>query len=115
MTRLYLGLIAAAAFAAAAPIGPAAATDMTTVRTACAALGLNPSEAPFAYCVQSLEASAPSEASAAAPAAATAISGRYTAEDACVAIGLNPATARFSYCVSNLKQTLFDSQNVLAR
>lgn len=104
-------------------LSPAYAQDMQSVRTACAAMGLNPSEAPFAYCVRSLAQSAPAQnyamnasnsASDATPYrpgfTGTGIS--HDARSACAAIGLNPATARFSYCVGNLRATLFDSQRI---
>ena len=102
---------------------PAHAADMSSVRTACAAMGLNPSEAPFVYCVQSLAESAqppvyamnpPTSASDAGSYYHTSTTG-YRAENACAAVGLDPTTARFSYCVSNLNQTLFDQQNFLSR
>src|SRR6185437_508549 len=52
--------IGAAVGAATAPsLSPAQAAEMSRARAACAALGLNPHEAPFFDCVQSLEASMP--------------------------------------------------------
>jgi hypothetical protein len=102
---------------------PARAADMSSVRAACTAMGLNPSEAPFIYCVQSLAESAqppvyamnrPTIASDAGSYYHSSTTG-YRAENACAAIGLDPTTARFSYCVSNLNQTLFDQQNFLTR
>lgn len=102
---------------------PARAGDMSSLRAACKAMGLNPSEAPFIYCVQSLAQSAqpqvyatnrPTVASDAGSYYDNSTTG-YRAENACAAIGLAPTTAQFSYCVSNLNQTLFDEQNFLTR
>ncbi len=102
---------------------PARAADMSSIRAACAAMGLNPSEAPFVYCVQSLAQSAQPQVYAMNPPTTASDAGSYyhssttgyRAENACSAIGLAPTTARFSYCVSNLNQTLFDQQNFLTR
>ena len=101
----------------------ARAADMSSIRAACRAMGLNPSEAPFVYCVQSLGESAQPQVYAMNPPATASDAGSYyhssttgyRAENACAAIGLDPTTARFSYCVSNLNQTLFDQQNFLTR
>jgi hypothetical protein len=101
----------------------ARAADTGSARAACKAMGLNPSEAPFVYCVQSLAQSGgpriyamnrPPTASDADSYYHNSTTG-YGAENACAAIGLAPTTAQFSYCVSNLNQTLFDQQNFLTR
>lgn len=102
---------------------PARAADMSSIRTACAKMGLNSSEAPFVYCVQSLAGSAPPRAYAMTPPTTVSDAGGYDrnsangygAENACAEVGLNPATAQYSYCVGNLNQTLFDEENFLTR
>ena len=112
---ILAGAAALGACASALPIASSArAADMATIRAACAAMGLNPHEAPFDYCVRSLAASAPARPRPGI--APVAISGEpYRAEDACQAIGLDPSTARFSYCVGNLRATIDQSNNVGAR
>ena len=121
MRRSLLGLAAIVA-AAGMSMSAAHAADINIIRAACAAIGLAPSEEPFAYCVQSLEDAVSQPALVLTPTiAADAIVGSgetrvgHRSEYACRAVGLNPRSARYSYCVTNLKQTLFDSQNVLAR
>jgi hypothetical protein len=90
--------------------------DIVTIRNACAAIGLDPGEAPFTQCVQSLERSASLPESALASQDGTNVavgSGEtrvgHRSEYACRAIGLSPTTARYSYCVGNLRQTLFET------
>lgn len=124
MKHALLAVGAMAAFCVGMSFDAAArAADTSSVRAACKAMGLNPSEAPFIYCVQSLAQSAepqiyamnrPATASDAGSYYHSSTTG-YRAENACAAIGLAPTTARFSYCVSNLNQTLFDQQNFLTR
>jgi hypothetical protein len=127
MRRVLLvlaGAVAVAACASAPPIlSPAQAAEMGSIRAACAAMGLNPSEAPFIYCVHSLANSAPVQPYAMntptalsdagdyrAPGTGTGIS--HNAANACAAIGLDPGTARFSYCVGDLNHTLFDTETI---
>ena len=114
---LIAGCALAGPSASAASNGP-----MSEVESACQILGLDPGEAPYTYCTQSLAASAPlqrhaeistTKMSDAAP--DRSIDTGYRAESSCAAIGLNPVTARYSYCVSNLNQSLFDAQNFLTR
>jgi hypothetical protein len=125
MTRFLLssacGLAIAAIAVTVAP-APARAAENHTIRAACAAIGLVPSEAPFAYCVQSLADAVARPETMLTPTIAvdaTVGSGEtrvgHRSEYACRAVGIDPGTARYSYCVTNLKQTLFDSQNLLAR
>ncbi len=91
--------------------------DIDTIRNACAAIGLDPGEAPFIQCVQSLERSAslPESALAASQNGVDVAVGSgetrvgHRSEYACRAIGLSPTTARYSYCVANLRQTLFET------
>lgn len=88
-----------------------------TIQDACAAIGLDPGEAPFTQCVQSLERSVSMpESGLAAPKSGGDVavgSGEtrvgHRSEYACRAIGLDPTTARYSYCVTNLRQTLFET------
>jgi hypothetical protein len=125
MTRFLLSsacAIAIATFAVAVVPVPARAAENDTIRAACAAIGLAPSEAPFAYCVQSLEGAVTRPETMLNPVIAADVtvgSGDtrvgHRSEYACRAVGIDPGTARYSYCVTNLKQTLFDSQNLLAR
>jgi hypothetical protein len=108
-------------------MSPAQAADMGTIRAACAAMGLNPSEAPFAYCLRSLAQSAPVQPYAMNTPVAMSDAGDYrgpgltgtgishNAADACAAIGLDPGTARYSYCVGDLNHTLFDEQGISAQ
>jgi hypothetical protein len=122
--KSVLGLGAMAALCIGMSLAaPARAADESSIGAACRAMGLNPSEAPFIYCVQSLAESAqprvyamnrPTIARDAGSYYDNSTTG-YRAENACAAIGLAPTTARFSYCVSNLNQTLFDEQNFLTR
>ena len=123
MKNALLGIGAMAVLCFVMSMAAACAADMTSIRAACTAMGLNPSEAPFVYCVQSLAGSAqpqvyamirPPTASDAGSYYHNSTTG-YRAENACAAIGLAQTTARFSYCVSNLNQTLFDQQNFLTR
>jgi hypothetical protein len=124
-------LAGAAVIAGSASLGmglsPARAAESDSVRAACAAMGLNPSEAPFAYCVRSLAASAPAQGYAMnAPAAVSDVGGypstyrpgftgtgiSHNAANACAAVGIDPTTARFSYCVGNLNAALFQTQGI---
>jgi hypothetical protein len=88
---------------------------MGAIRAACAATGLNPSEAPYAYSIQSLAESALTKSNTMNPPIQMSDDGGtdtgYPAENSCAAIGLNPATA-YRHCVSNLNQALFDEQNL---
>lgn len=126
MRRVHAVLAGAAligVYASAVPVVSVAnAADIGSIRSACAAIGLYPGEAPFAYCVQSLAKSAVPRSYAMNGPTPMTDAGGYGAphygsrsENACAAVGLNPATARYSYCVSNLRQTLFDEQNIMAR
>jgi hypothetical protein len=125
MSRLLLSSacgLAIAALSIMAPAAPAHSAEPDTIRAACAAIGLAPSEAPFTYCIHSLEdAIARPQTMLTPTVAADAAVGSgetrvgHRAEYACRAIGIDPGTARYSYCVANLKQTLFDSQDVMAR
>ena len=121
MRRSLVGFAAIAAVASMA-LTAAHAADINTIRAACAAIGLTPTEAPFDYCVLSLEdaVSLPGltlkptiAADAAVGSGETRIGHR--SEYACRAVGIDPGTARYSYCVTNLKQTLFDNQNAMTR
>jgi hypothetical protein len=114
-------LVAGCAFAGSSA-NAASSAPMSQVESACRALGLNPSEAPYAYCIQSLAASAPVQVYAMNPptqmsdaAPYGGLDTGYGAESACAAIGLNPATARYSYCVSNLRATIDQSNDLGAR
>lgn len=110
-----------AAGAATAPATHAASLD--SVRAACAAMGLNPTEAPFTDCVASLQNSVPRDSRALRLSAGSGVTGLgyvtpslgVGAQPACAAIGLDPSTARYTYCVANLRQTMFDDSNVNAR
>ncbi len=123
-TAMFYGFAAlTAGYALAGPSASAASNaTISRVETACLALGLDPSEAPYAYCIQSLAASAPLQLYAMTPptkmsdtAPDGSIDAGHRAESTCAAIGLNPVTARYSYCVNNLTQSLFDEQNFLTR
>jgi len=106
---------------------PAQADETNSIRAACAAMGLNPSEGPFAKCVISLRESAPRRpyASASSAISRTNVSdagapgaGMHDGSDAagaCAAIGLNPASARYAYCVSDLRATIDQANNIGAR
>lgn len=126
MTRTAMFCGFAALIAGCALAGPRASAasnaPMSQVEGACRALGLDPSEAPYAYCIQSLAASAPLQLYAVTPPTKMSdavpdgsIDAGHRAERTCAAIGLDPATARYSYCVNNLNQSLFDEQNFLTR
>ncbi|HXE17541.1 MAG TPA: hypothetical protein VN632_09945 [Stellaceae bacterium] len=110
LTILAIGGSVAACAATAPTMSHAQAADMNRVHAACAALGLNPHEAPYFGCIRSLEASLPAR-----PVAMAAAAPAGTIEGACAAIGIDPNTARFSYCVGNLRQTLDDANNIGAR
>jgi len=102
---------------------PAQAGEMDAARSACAAMGLNPSEGPFAKCVISLRESAPRRPYAQAAVLSRTDAGALgagmhdgsDAAGACAAIGLNPASARYAYCVSNLRATIDQANNIGAR
>jgi hypothetical protein len=128
--RRFVLVLAGTVIIAACASGPASiparATDIDSIRGACASIGLNPSEAPFAYCVQTLRASAGpgSHDQRVSSLAGTGVAdaGGFgvgvtggKASRACAAIGLDPSTARFSYCVGNMRQTLFESGDINAR
>jgi hypothetical protein len=90
------------------------------IRAACAAMGLDPHEAPFFYCVRSLQNSAPARPYAMRTPTTLNDATPYrpsngTAANACAAIGLDPATARYSYCVSDLQATIDQENNIGAR
>jgi hypothetical protein len=123
-TAMFYGFAALIAGGALAVPSASAASGapMSRVESACQAMGLDPSEAPYAYCIQSLAASAPLQLYATTPltkmsdaAPDGSIDAGHRAESTCAAIGLSPATARYSYCVNNLNQSLFDEQNFLTR
>jgi hypothetical protein len=116
MKRLFpIMMIGACALASTALDGARGANNMT-IQDACAAIGLDPGEAPFTQCVQSLQRSAslPDSALAASGSGSNVAVGSgetrvgHRSEYACRVIGLDPATARYSYCVTNLRQTLFE-------
>lgn len=71
---------------------------------ACASAGLNPSEAPFVYCVQA----ATQSTSEAVP-----DDNMARARHVCGAMGYTGET--YATCVGNVDQTLFDQQNFLTR
>jgi hypothetical protein len=116
MKRLY-PIVLIGVCALATPVFHAAhgASNMT-IQDACAAIGLDPGQAPFTQCVQSLERSVsmPESALAASGSGTDVAVGSgetrvgHRSEYACRVIGLSPATARYSYCVTNLRQTLFE-------
>jgi hypothetical protein len=123
-TATFIGVAALIAGCALAGSCANAASSgaMSRVESACLALGLNPSEAPYAYCIQSLAESASAQLYAMNPptemsdaALDVRIDTGHGADTACAAIGLDPATARFSYCVSNLRATIDQSNNIGAR
>jgi hypothetical protein len=77
------------------------------MRSACAAAGLDPHEAPFAYCILSLRQQAHPQ---------------YASDDnsrrarlACAGMGYDGASEAYATCVGNLTQTLFDAQNIGSR
>jgi hypothetical protein len=123
MSRLFSGVAIAtlaAACALAAPSDVAAQTAQDAqLHRACAALGLDPGQAPFQLCTRSLRASLPSQPASTtiAPtnAAATTngvLPSRAAVQQACSIIGLSPATAQFDACVTNLQATLFRASQV---
>lgn len=94
-------LIAAGGFAAAPH---AVAQDrLSQARDACAAAGLNPSEAPYAYCVQAADR----------PYAVPADDNMAQARIVCGRMGYTGES--YTACVGNVDQTLFDQQNFLTR
>ncbi|HLY54781.1 MAG TPA: hypothetical protein VKS60_04450 [Stellaceae bacterium] len=99
MTRIRTVLWLALAVAGAgltlgsAQAAPASAAD---VHAACSRLGLDPSEAPFADCVATLNR------------ATTALSADEMVTPArrqCAAKGLNPTSPAFANCVLDLEET----------
>jgi hypothetical protein len=117
MKRLFPILMIVACALISPVFYPAHGANNMTIEDACAAIGLDPGEAPFAQCVQSLQRSAsmPDSALAASKSGSNVAVGSgetrvgHRSEYACQAIGLDPATARYSYCVTNLRQTLFET------
>jgi hypothetical protein len=118
MKRIFLILmIVACALISPVFFYTAQGANNMTIQDACAAIGLDPGEAPFAQCVQSLQRSAslPDSALAASKSESNVAVGSgetrvgHRSEYACRVIGLDPATARYSYCVTNLRQTLFET------
>jgi hypothetical protein len=96
-------LIAAGSLIAATSV--AFAQDRSNrARSACASAGLNPSEAPFVYCVQA----AMQSVSEVAP-----DDNMARARHVCSAMGY--AGEAYATCVGNVDQTLFDQQNFLTR
>jgi hypothetical protein len=117
MKRLFPMLMIGMAAVGSPVFHTARGANNMTVQDACAAIGLDPGEAPFTQCVQSLERSVSmpeSALSASRNGADVAVGSGETrvghrSEYACRAIGLSPTTARYSYCVTNLRQTLFET------
>lgn len=121
---LVLGIAVLMAGPIGSAMGMSHARAAAGVQEACAAIGLNPSEAPFAYCVRSLLASASrQDRGLDVPTAAGAYPSTYrpgftgtgishNAASACAAVGIDPRTARFSYCVTNLNAALFPGQGI---
>jgi hypothetical protein len=115
--RLYPILMIGACALSGAIVSAARATDITTIQNACAAIGLDPGQAPFTLCVQSLQRSLslPDSALAASKSGTDVAVGSgetrvgHRSEYACRAVGIDPTTARYSYCVANLRQTLFET------
>jgi hypothetical protein len=122
MSRLFFSIAVAGLLVGCAAAGPndsAVRAQDDRIHSACAALGLNPSEAPFVHCVRSLQASAPAQPAPAtpvptalAPTTNGATPSRVAEQRACSTIGLDPATAQFAACVSNLDATLFNLSRV---
>jgi hypothetical protein len=117
MSRLFFGVAIATLAAACASAAPSDSATRNVqeeqIHSACASLGLNPSEAPFAYCMRSLRASAPAQPATAAVTPASVaytpngvLPSRAAERQACSIIGLDPATAQFAACVANLDATL---------
>jgi hypothetical protein len=107
-----LGLLAACSGSVS---GVAASLQHAQTQAACASAGLDPSEAPYVYCVMSLEQSGAAlpAGGRAVPAPAPAIGTPYNqAETACGNLGFAPASAGYANCVGNLDQTLEDAQRV---
>lgn len=115
--RLYPILMIGVCALFSAVVSTARAADITTIQNACAAIGLDPGQAPFTRCLQSLQRSLslPDSALAASKSGADVAVGSgetrvgHRSEYACRAVGIDPATARYSYCVTNLRQTLFEA------
>jgi len=103
---MFGGIAALIAGCALSPTSASAASDaqLSQIQSACAAAGLNPSQAPFAYCVASMREQA---------------NPHYVTDDntmqaqrTCAAMGDGPGTAQYSTCVGNLTQTLFDRSRI---
>ncbi len=117
MKRLFPMLMIGMAAVGSPVFHTARGANNMTIQDACAAIGLDPGEAPFTRCVQSLErsvsmpeldlAASQNGADVAVGSGETRVGHR--SEYACRAIGLSPTTARYSYCVTNLRQTLFET------
>jgi hypothetical protein len=105
-TVMFCGAAALiAGWASAVPSAIAAPhPEISEIVKTCVATGLDPSEAPFAYCVAALRAEANPTAE---PDANTS-----KAQRACAALGYDPAAAQYSSCVGNLEQTLVDQARV---
>ena len=85
---------------------------------ACAAMGLNPSEAPFTQCVMSLEGSvgvtpAPSYGAYVAQRDFYQRGDQMTSiRHACAQMGLAPGSAQYQSCFGNLNMTIDDANRV---
>lgn len=78
-------------------VGPSRAQ----AENACASMGLNPSEAPFTYCVMSLR-----------EAAARPSDQMTSVRRACRGLGLDPRSQQYATCVGNLNMTIDDANRV---
>jgi hypothetical protein len=92
MSRFVFLVAAGCAIAACSPAGAQGLSGphAAQARQACASVGFNTSEAPFAYCVMSLEQTA-------AEADQTAMT--EEARQACIGTGQKPGTPAFANCV----------------
>ncbi len=116
MTRglSYLIAIACVAVPCAALAQPSHHASRIRAENACAAMGLEPSEAPFTSCVLSLENSvgAPAEQ----PLGYVAQQDQYQRGDqmtsirrACAEMGLAPGSQQYQSCFGNLNMTIDDA------
>lgn len=99
MSRYVFVFVAAAclmAYSGAMPQAAALAGD-ARVQRACAGMGLNPSEAPFAYCVMSLGETAAS--------LTTALRINQERHE-CGRLGYHPGTSIFANCVLDREETV---------
>ncbi len=103
MSRRILFFIAAACLVLPSAAMAQSAVKLTRVQAekACASMGLNPSEAPFTYCVMSLRQAAAQPA------------GQMTSiRRACAGMGLAPGSQQYVSCVGNLNMTTDDANRV---